>query len=61
MGHRKGFSDNSETEPHGDVTNGSFPHPRYKPSRSEAYFDRESGRYIADREQSDKLSDSAKC
>ena len=35
-GHSKGFWGYSETERDRDVTNGSFPHPRYKPSRTEA-------------------------
>ena len=35
-GHRKGFWDDSETERDRDVTNRSFRHQRYKPSRTEA-------------------------
>jgi len=50
MGHSKGFWDNSETERDRDVTNQSFPHQRDKPSKPEAYFDRESGCHIADHE-----------
>jgi len=33
-GHSKGFWDDNETERDGDVTNRSFPHQRYKPSKS---------------------------
>ena len=60
-GHSKGFWDNGETERDSDVTNRSFPHQRYKPSRTAAYFDRESGHHIADCKRSEKLSDRAKC
>ena len=60
-GHSEGFWDDGETERDRGVTNRSFPHQRYKPSRTEAYFDRESGRHIADHERSEKLSDPAKC
>jgi len=60
-GHSKGFWDNSETERDRAVTNRRFPHQGYKPSRTEAYFERESGRHIANRERSEKLSDLAKC
>ena len=35
-GHSKGFWGDSETERVRDVTNRSFPHQRYKPSRTEA-------------------------
>jgi len=35
-GHSKGFWGDSETEWDRDVTNRSFPHERYKPSRTEA-------------------------
>jgi len=35
-GHSKGFWDTSETGRDRDVTNGSFPPQRYKPSRTEA-------------------------
>jgi len=35
-GHSKGFWGESETEQDRDVTNRSFPHQRYKPSRTEA-------------------------
>ena len=35
----KGFLDDSETERDRDVSNRSFPHQRYKPSRTEAFFD----------------------
>jgi len=35
-GYSKGCWDDSETEQDGDVTNRSFPHQRYKPSRTEA-------------------------
>jgi len=33
-GHCKGFWDEDETERDGDVTNRSFPHLEYKPSKS---------------------------
>jgi len=36
MGHSKGFWGESESERDPDVTNRSFPHQRYKPSRTEA-------------------------
>jgi len=61
MGHSKGFWDDGITERDHDVTNRSFPHQSYKPSTTATYFDCESGRYIADRERSEKLSDRAKC
>ena len=61
IGHSRGFWDDSETQRDGDVTNRSFPHQRYKPSRTEAYFDRKCGCHIADHERSEKLSDRAKC
>jgi len=60
-GHSKGFWDDSETERDDDVTNRSFPYQRYKSSRTEAYFDRESGRHIADGVRSEKVSDRVKC
>jgi len=33
-GHSKGFWDDDETERDRDVTNGGFPHQRYKPGKS---------------------------
>ena len=42
-GNSKGFWDDSETVRDRDVANRSFPHRRYKPAITEAYFDRESG------------------
>ena len=61
MGHGKDVSDYSESERDSDVTNRRFPPQGYKPGRTEAYLDRESGRHNADCEQSAKLSDRAKC
>ena len=57
----KGFWDNSETERDRDVINRSFPHQRYKPSRTEALLrPRVRTRYRRP-ERSEKLSDRAKC
>jgi len=38
-----------------------FPIRGTRPAEPKPYFDRESGRHIADRERSEKLSDRAKC
>jgi len=39
----------------------AFPIRGTCPAEPKSYFDRESGRHIADRERSEKLSDRAKC
>jgi len=39
----------------------AFPIRGRSPAEPKPYFDRESGRHIADRERSEKLSDRAKC
>jgi len=39
----------------------AFPIRGTSPVEPKPYFDRESGRHIADRERSEKLSDRAKC
>jgi len=40
---------------------GAFPIRGTSPAEPKPYFDQESGRHIADRERSEKLSDRAKC
>jgi len=40
---------------------GAFPIRGTSPAEPKPYFDRESGRHIADLERSEKLSDPAKC